>query len=217
MAKPKSTTTRLHRADKKVARKAGRHRATPLVRTLGAVSEVGDQPPLRAIGTAIVLAGLLTGRSRLAGAGARALAAHTAATWVKSAIKANVDRTRPSRWLGGGSYRAKRGHSDDPGLNAFPSGHTAGAVAMAAALNRDYPGLAAPLNGAAAAIAAVQLPRGKHHLSDIVVGALIGGASEWLVSKVFERVRKAVGTAELEIDQSASVSTAEHAATRAGG
>lgn len=217
MAKTKSTTTRLHRADKKVARKAGRHRATPLVRTLGAVSEVGDQPPLRAIGEAIVLAGLLAGRSRLAGAGARALAAHTVATWVKSAVKANVDRTRPSRWLGGGSYRAKRGHSDDPGLNAFPSGHTAGAVAMAAALGRDYPHLAAPLNSAAAAVAAVQLPRGKHYLSDIVVGALIGGASEWLVSKVFERVSKAVGMTDAEIDQPALVSTAQHATTRADG
>lgn len=194
MNKATATRAKVHRTDKRIARKAGRHRAKPLVQTLGTLSEIGDQPPLRAIGAAIMAAGLLSGRRKLALAGVRALAAHSLATIAKSAIKDRVDRTRPHHWLNGGRYKAKRGTSGDPALNSFPSGHTAGAVAMAAALGRDYPRLAVPVNGAAMAIAAIQLPRGKHHLSDIVVGAAIGGAAEWLVSKLFERLRAAIPT-----------------------
>lgn len=194
MNKGATTKARVQRTDRRIARKAGRHRADPLVQTLGAISEVGDQPPLRAIGTAIVITGLVTGRRALALAGVRSLAAHSLATIIKSAIKHRVDRTRPHHWLNGGDYKARPGKSGDPALNSFPSGHTAGAIAMAAALGRDFPRLALPLNGAAAAIAAVQLPRGKHHLSDIMAGAVIGGAAEWLVNRLFGRVQAAIAT-----------------------
>ena len=70
------------------------------------------------------------------------------------------------------------GTSDAHEKNSFPSGHTAGAIAVAQAFARGYPehGLAA--RGAAIAVSAIQVPRGTHYLGDVLVGALVGFAGE---------------------------------------
>lgn len=171
-------TAKIETADRKVARAAGSERDTAWMKVVGQASELADQPPLIALSAATIAAGVLLGKARLARTGIRMLASHWLATQAKSFIKHRVDRTRPFVMLGGDSYHAHKGHSHAKRENSFPSGHTAGAVAVARAVARDYPA-SAPLGYAAATAAgAVQLPRGAHFLSDVLAGAAIGLLAE---------------------------------------
>ena len=112
------------------------------------------------------------------------------ATSAKSAMKSVIDRTRPER---GEDPELWSGDSDAHGDNFFPSGHSAGAVAVAQAFARSYPEHAAPARAAALAIAAVQLPRRTHCLGDVVAGTVIGlaagPASEALIEATLRGVR----------------------------
>ncbi len=49
-----------------------------------------------------------------------------------------------------------------------------------------------PATLAAGAVAATQPATGSHHLSDVVIGGLVGWVAEALVSAVFDRVEPAV-------------------------
>lgn len=171
----------IEQADIKVAQAVAPVRHSPAIRLLGALSELADQPPLNAICATTFAIGLLTGNRRLASAGGRMLAAQLLSTLAKSAIKRQVDRTRPRVADDGGVYAMKRGHSRQSEDNSFPSGHTAGAVAVARAFVRDYPEHSLAAFGAAAAVAAIQLPRCQHYPSDLAAGAAVGLASEALV------------------------------------
>jgi membrane-associated phospholipid phosphatase len=170
--------------DVAVADAAAEVKDAPLVKLLGTLSEVGDQPQMRVLCAGVIAAGWWRGDRRLAAAGVRMLAAHTLATAAKSFVKARVDRTRPWLLAEEGRYETgtqgiKRGdHS------SFPSGHTAGALAVARAFGRAYPRHALAANTAAVAIALVQIPRCTHYPSDIGAGALVGLAAEWIVSRV---------------------------------
>jgi membrane-associated phospholipid phosphatase len=148
------------------------------MKAIGQVSELADQPPLIALSVVTIMAGLLLGKGRLTRTGVRMLASHWLATQAKSFIKRRIDRTRPFVMLGGESYHPRRGQSRAKRENSFPSGHTAGAVAIARAVARDYPAAAPVGYAAATAAGAVQLPRGAHFLSDILVGAAIGLLAE---------------------------------------
>ena len=180
-SKTKSTTHKVERVDRKIARATGGERATPLVQFAGTLSELADQPQLIALSSATILAGLISGKPRLMRTGVRMLASHWLATKTKSFVKHRVDRTRPFVMLGGGSYHARRGSSHAKRENSFPSGHTAGAMAVARAVARDYPASTSTGNVAAAAAGMVQLPRGAHFLSDVLVGAAIGWGAELAV------------------------------------
>ena len=94
------------------------------------------------------------------------------------------------------------GKSQDHELTSFPSGHTAGAVAVAIAVSRDVDGAGVPAALIATGVAAAQPVTGKHYLSDLVAGAAVGWISEALVSAVFDRVAPRVETA-LEVEPSA--------------
>ena len=72
---------------------------------------------------------------------------------------------------------------DEGSWQSFPSGHTAGSVAAARALARAYPSASRPAYAGAAAIALVQLPRGKHFPSDVVAGTAVGVVAEALVDR----------------------------------
>lgn len=180
----KKQATRVERSDRKVARVAGSKRDTPLVEALGTISDISDQPPLIAISVATIGAGLFADDDRMARAGVRMLASHWLATVMKSAVKHRIDRTRPFVVLRGGSYHARKGSSQEKPENSFPSGHTAGAVAVSRAIAREYPNGAPIAYLAAGSAAALQLPRGAHYLSDVLVGGLIGLAAEALVAAV---------------------------------
>ncbi|MDB5701548.1 MAG: phosphatase family protein [Sphingomonadales bacterium] len=180
----RNKVAKIESVDRKVARAAGAKRDTPIVKAIGTVSDLADQPPLIAISALTMAAGVMLGRGHMARTGVRMLASHLLATRMKSFVKHRIDRTRPSVMLGGDDYHARIGTSHAKGENSFPSGHTAGAVAVARAVARDFPKSARIGYTAAAAAAAVQLPRAAHFASDVLVGALIGVAAEALVALV---------------------------------
>lgn len=151
------------------------------MRAAAIVAEAGDQPPLIILSSATLVFGLLTRRLNVAEAGARMLASHLLATAIKTVVKRNIDRTRPHSVQDGKAYRLKPGHSGSHDFSSFPSGHTAGAVAVARAAARVYPAAVPALAGATIGIAALQLPTGNHYGSDVAAGAAIGFVSEALV------------------------------------
>ncbi|WP_294322554.1 phosphatase PAP2 family protein [uncultured Sphingomonas sp.] len=164
-----------------VAAELHRH---PVVKVAGALSEVADQPPLVAINLTTIAAGLIAQDRRLTRTGVRMLAAHGLATLAKAAIKHRIDRARPNQFSDRDDHRPTPGDRDEGPQNSFPSGHTAGAVAVARAVAREYPAAAVPAQAAAGGIAAIQVPRGTHFPIDVAVGAVIGWAAEAIVARV---------------------------------
>ncbi len=154
----------------------------PLVRTIGFLSEIGDQPQMRALCGLVIAAGVLRGSPRLARAGVHMLLAHSVATEAKNLIKHNVDRTRPRSRSGRDGHRMKPGKDRAKEETSFPSGHTAGAIAVARAFGRHYPEHRTAALAAAGLVALAQIPRCAHYPSDVGAGLAIGIASEGLVS-----------------------------------
>jgi len=189
MARPRKSAAhskigrKVEKTDLTTARKLGKWRDHPVILGLGKVAELADQPPLYSICAAVAIAGLARRDGRLFRTGIRMLAAEWLATKAKGAIKHRVDRTRPHVPINGGRYRMEKGHDHAPELNSFPSGHTAGAVAVARAYASEYPEhwkTAALLAGFAGAI---QIPRCAHFVSDVGAGALIGLTAGSLVAR----------------------------------
>jgi membrane-associated phospholipid phosphatase len=160
------------------------------VRAASALSEIADQPPLVALSATVAIAGLATRNARLARAGGRMLSAHALATLGKKIIKDNVDRSRPQKLVDAGEYRMESGDSADGDLRSFPSGHTAGGVAVVRALTREYPGSAWPAGLAMTAIAAALVPKQAHYPSDVAAGAAIGWLAEAIVDFGWERLER---------------------------
>jgi membrane-associated phospholipid phosphatase len=168
-------------ADIAIAERLGAHRHHPVVRGLGALSEIADQAPSLAACGALLAAGMVFGKPRIAEASARMLASVLVAAAMKSAVKNLVARTRPRVLLEEDRYEVQTLGPDGGDWHSFPSGHTAGAVAAARGLARAYPEAAMPAYGAAAIIGAVQIPRAKHYPLDVAAGAVIGVVAERLV------------------------------------
>jgi undecaprenyl-diphosphatase len=185
----KRKAARLEKVDVAVADAARPWAGTKAVKTLALLSEVGDQPQMRILCGAVIAAGLAGGDRRLARAGVRMLAAHTLATFAKNFIKRRIDRTRPrSKDRKGGDHRIAPGGSHAKEETSFPSGHAAGAAAVARAFVRDYPEHAAAAYAAAGAVSLVQIPRCAHYPTDIGAGLALGAAAEALVSAAFDRL-----------------------------
>jgi membrane-associated phospholipid phosphatase len=166
-------------ADAGVASAMRRQQGSPLVRALDFVADLGDQPPMRILCGSVIAVGLIGGDRRLAKAGLRMLAAHTLATVVKDVVKKRVDRTRPrAAAKPGKDSRPRPGRRTAKEETSFPSGHSAGAAAVARAFARDYPEYALPAYGAAAALALAQIPRCAHYPTDVGAGLAIGVAAE---------------------------------------
>lgn len=189
--------SRIEHADAVVAASLGHHHDHPVIEAVGAASEIADQPPLIAICAATAAAGLLLHRPTLLRAGLRMLASELIATGLKTRVKHRVDRTRPHKMLDEGRYvlkhAGKAANREGP-WSSFPSGHTAGAVAVGRALARDYPQLAVPAAVAAGTIAAIQLPRRKHFPTDVIAGAAIGWLAETIVSGAIAALSRSART-----------------------
>lgn len=163
---------------------------TKTARRVRAFAQLGDQPPMRALSAAVIGWGLVRRDPKLVCTGLRMLSAHTVATGVKSAIKDSIDRTRPGDAMKNERYRLQSGQSHAKRLSSMPSGHSAGVAAVAMAVAREYPS-AGPVAGlGATSIIAAQLPSKNHFLSDVIVGAAIGIASEMAVSALMRAARR---------------------------
>jgi membrane-associated phospholipid phosphatase len=175
-------------ADLAVAEAFAPHEEKLPVRALSAVAKLGDQPPLRALCGLVIAAALLRGDARLARTGVRALAAHTAATMAKNVIKRRIDRTRPFAAVNGkGGHKPRAGRDESKEKTSFPSGHSAGAAAVAAAFARDYPDHKAAALGAGALLALAQIPRCAHYPTDVGGGVALGLAAEAVTSRLLLR------------------------------
>lgn len=126
------------------------------------------------------VAALLTtrpGRPRLA-AVAGASAVGVASASVNLLAKRLARRPRPSR-AEPGLFPGR--HVLMPKSASFPSGHTASAVAFAAAVGGVLPAAAVPLGALAAAVGYSRIHTGVHYPGDVAGGALLGVASAALV------------------------------------
>lgn len=179
MGKNKKRAKRLAKAEHELVGDIAQNAKRKPVALLGTASEIADQPPLIALSILAIAAGAVFRRRDIARTGVHMLLSHALATGGKAMLKRSIDRSRPHRALADGEVRVGAGRgAGDTDFNSFPSGHTAGAVAVAEAVAQTAPPLAAPARSAAAAIAAIQLPRGAHYPSDIAIGAAIGWAAE---------------------------------------
>jgi membrane-associated phospholipid phosphatase len=183
--------SKLERIDAAISTELMRHRENRSVRALGFVGEAADQPPLIGASLATMGAGAVLRSPRLLRTGLRMLASELVSTGIKGVVKHHVNRTRPHKMLEEGRYALHtdgKGSKDEGPWNSFPSGHTAGAVATGRAVSREYPKAAPAAGLGALLVAAIQLPRGKHFVSDVIAGALIGAASEALVHAAARRL-----------------------------
>lgn len=166
------------------------HHRTPLVRLLRVIGEAGDQPQLRLLCAGMAVAGLVRGDARMVRAGARMLLAHEIATQVKSAVKQSVDRWRPRSSADGKEHRPQAGGQRDKELSSFPSGHSAGALAVAGAFAAEYPQHRTAALAAAGAIGAIQVPTCAHYPSDVLAGLGVGGVAAGLVNWLWRPGRR---------------------------
>lgn len=162
------------------------HRTRP-VRLLRVIGEGGDQPQLRLLCAGMALAGLVRGDVRMVKAGARMLLAHEIATKAKGMVKGSVDRWRPRSSADGKDHRPQAGGQPAKELSSFPSGHSAGALAVAGAFAAEYPQHRTAALAAAGVIGAIQVPTCAHYPSDVVAGWSIGAVAAWLASLPLRR------------------------------
>jgi membrane-associated phospholipid phosphatase len=161
------------------------HQQDAPVKALSWYSEIGDQPQLRILSAGLFLSGALGRSPRMMRAGARMLLAHELATLAKDFVKQRVDRTRPSAAEDRDDQKAELGRSTEKEETSFPSGHSAGSTAVAAAFSREFPEYSGPALAAAGAAALAQIPRCAHYATDVGAGIAIGAAAEACVNLVW--------------------------------
>jgi membrane-associated phospholipid phosphatase len=161
------------------------HKEDAPVKALSWYSEIGDQPQLRTLSAGLLAAGAVKGDKRMMRAGVRMLLAHELATFAKNFVKKRVDRTRPNSAEDREDQKAELGRSEDKDETSFPSGHSAGATAVAAAFAREYPEYKLPALAAGGLAALAQIPRCAHYPTDVGAGIAIGAAAEACVNLVW--------------------------------
>lgn len=136
----------------------------------------------------LVSAGLLAGLGRRGRRAARSgLVALSAASAIANGpAKWLVRRPRPSGTALVGLRR--RGHA--PGTSSFPSSHTASAFAFAVAASVELPPVAPVLLPAAVGVALARMRAVRHYPSDVMAGAVLGGAVGAATVLVLRRRRK---------------------------
>ena len=175
------------KADKAVHDAVRPFRDTPAVEALSWYAKLGDQPQMLTLSGAFLAFGIARSDSRMARAGARMVAAHLLATAGKNFIKHRIDRTRPRSATGTDGHKPSLGKNETKEETSFPSGHSAGAIAVAAAFAREYPEYRVPALGAAGAIALAQIPRCAHYATDVGAGLTLGWAAESVVDAVWPK------------------------------
>lgn len=192
MAKKRTDTredaTQVEKADIAVAEAAADNKHGPLARAVGAIGHLGDQPPMLAAAATLLVTGIFAKEPRMMRAGGRMIAAELVTIVIKDLVKRAVTRTRPHMLLEEGRYERRPGGPHEGKYNSFPSGHTAGAVACAVALTREYPEMKTPAYGFAAAVAVGQVRNAAHYPTDVGAGALVGLVSELIVDRAVRAI-----------------------------
>jgi membrane-associated phospholipid phosphatase len=194
--KRKSPAEALLKADKAAHDAAKPYRETAPIEALSWYSKLGDQPQMLSLSGGVLALGLARGDRRMARAGVRMIAAHLLATGAKNFVKRRIDRTRPRSANGRDGHKPSLGKADSKEQTSFPSGHSAGAIAVAQAFAREYPEFRSEALGAAGLIAVAQIPRCAHYPTDVAAGTAIGWAAEAAVASLWPRQPP-----EMEIDQ----------------
>jgi membrane-associated phospholipid phosphatase len=187
MAKRKAKQARkaLMKGDRAAAKAVAPYRGSAAVKALSWASELGDQPQMLTLSGSVLAIGLIGRDRRLAKAGARMIAAHLLATLAKNFVKRRIDRTRPRSARGRDGHKIKPGRSQAKEKTSFPSGHSAGAMAVARAFARHYPEHQAAALGAGGLIALAQIPRSAHYPTDVAAGLALGLAAEKAVDAIW--------------------------------
>lgn len=175
----------LMKADKAALDATAPYAKSKPVKVLAWLSEVGDQPQLLSVSGGLLALGLVRRDGRMAQAGARMIAALLLATAAKNFVKRRVDRTRPRSADGNDGHMPKPGRSRAKEETSFPSGHSAGAIAVARAYSREYPEHQATALAGAGFVALAQIPRSAHYPTDVGAGLAIGFAAEAAVDLVW--------------------------------
>lgn len=160
------------------------------VKTIGEISDFSDQEPIYAGAAAFLFVAAAMRDGPTWRAGTRVIAAHLLATGLRGVIKQMVDRTRPDAAAKLGRYVFAKGRRRDSDYSSFPSGHAAGALAVALAVGRDYPRGRWPAIGVAVAASLAQILRSKHYVSDVVAGAAVGLAAETAIDGLIRRAAR---------------------------
>ena len=173
-----ASVTDLEKADIELGKKIAKHRHHPVAKAAEKVGKFGDQGPLYALSSGVLAVGVASRDRRLTDTGLSMLAAIATADVAKRLVKSLVHRTRPHVALDEGRYEADTGGSDDKHEQSFPSGHMAGAAAVARALARNHPEVGAVAGAAAIGIGLTRIAKGAHWPLDVAAGAVIGLAAE---------------------------------------
>jgi membrane-associated phospholipid phosphatase len=161
------------------------YRGSAPVRALSWLSELGDQPQMRALAGGMLAAGVVRADGRMIRAGARMLIAHELATAVKNAVKHRIDRARPRSATSKKQQQPKPGRSRGKEDTSFPSGHSAGSMAVALALAAEYPRHRSKAVATAGSVALAQMPRCAHYPTDVAAGLVLGATAERIVALAF--------------------------------
>jgi membrane-associated phospholipid phosphatase len=95
-----------------------------------------------------------------------------------------------------GRYEVEPFGPDEGEWHSFPSGHTAGSVAVARAVGRVYPQARTAVYGGAAAVALIQIPRGAHYPADVAAGTVVGLVAEAAINRVADYLHGLTGEPE---------------------
>ena len=183
----KKVARKLLVADERAYRLLEPYEQTWPVRALSNVGASGDQGPLRVVAGVTGIVGLVSGERRLLRAGLRMILAHELATALKNVVKHRVDRHRPKKAKRRDDRKLKKGGRTAKAVTSFPSGHSAGSIATARAFSREFPEYSAPAVGTAAIVAAAQVPKCTHYVTDVVAGLAIGLVAETVVDLAWDR------------------------------
>lgn len=177
-SKAKTARDALMKADGAARDAALPYQGSRPVAALDRLSDLGDQPQLLTLSGGLLALGLARRDGAMARAGARMIFAHLLATAAKNFVKHRIDRMRPRSAEGKDGHKMKAGRHTAKEKTSFPSGHSAGAIAVARAYGREYPERATPALAGAALVALAQIPRCAHYPTDVGAGLAIGLAAE---------------------------------------
>lgn len=190
--KPGKLAKRVAGAEHRATRAVTQLAESAPVRALSPLAAATDEPPLLALGLGTLAAGAALRQPVLIRSGARMVASHLVATGLKTVLKAGVDRRRPNAAAADGPKLAKGRGTKRKEENAFPSGHTAGAVATAQAIAHEAPAVGGAARATAAAAGLLQVPRGAHYLTDVAAGAAVGWIAERLAGAAAHAIERLV-------------------------